>query len=99
MPQQIASLRGNYEKYLKEKAEREAQHLAAYNNQQREIAHLEDFVRRFRAKASKATQAQARLKQLEKIERIAPPQSVTEQFTLSFPSRNAAVSVSLHLIM
>ena len=40
---------GNYEKYLKEKAEREAQHLAAYNNQQREIAHLEDFVRRLRA--------------------------------------------------
>ncbi len=49
---------GNYEHYLKEKAEREAQQLAAYKNQQREIAHIEDFVRRFRAKANKASQAQ-----------------------------------------
>lgn len=76
---------GNYEKYLKEKAEREAQHLAAYNNQQREIAHLEDFVRRFRAKASKASQAQARLKQLEKMERIAAPESAADTIHFKFP--------------
>ncbi|MDA9317356.1 ABC-F family ATP-binding cassette domain-containing protein [bacterium] len=76
---------GNYEKYLKEKAEREAQYLAAYNNQQREIAHLEDFVRRFRAKASKATQAQARLKQLEKMERIAAPESAADTIHFKFP--------------
>ena len=76
---------GNYEHYLKQKAEREAQHLAAYNNQQREIAHLEDFVRRFRAKASKASQAQARLKQLEKMERIAPPESAADTISFSFP--------------
>lgn len=76
---------GNYEKYLKEKAEREAQHLAAYNNQQREIAHLEDFVRRFRAKASKASQAQARMKQLEKMERIAPPESAADTIHFKFP--------------
>ncbi|MGJ8638111.1 MAG: ribosomal protection-like ABC-F family protein [Opitutaceae bacterium] len=76
---------GNYEAYLKQKAEREAQHLAAYNNQQREIAHLEDFVRRFRAKASKATQAQARLKQLEKMERIEAPLSDADTISFSFP--------------
>ena len=76
---------GNYEKYLTEKAEREAQHLAAYNNQQREIAHLEDFVRRFRAKASKATQAQARVKQLEKMERIAAPESAADTIHFKFP--------------
>lgn len=76
---------GNYEKYLKEKADREAQHLAAYNNQQREIAHLEDFVRRFRAKASKASQAQARMKQLEKMERIAPPESAADTIHFKFP--------------
>lgn len=76
---------GNYEYYLQQKAEREAQHLAAYNNQQREIAHLEDFVRRFRAKASKASQAQARLKQLEKMERIAPPESAADTISFSFP--------------
>lgn len=76
---------GNYEDYLTQKAEREAQHLAAYNNQQREIAHLEDFVRRFRAKASKATQAQARLKQLEKMERIEAPESADKTIAFSFP--------------
>jgi ATP-binding cassette subfamily F protein 3 len=76
---------GNYEYYLKEKAEREAQHLAAYNNQQREIAHLEDFVRRFRAKASKASQAQARMKQLEKMERIAAPLSAADTIHFTFP--------------
>jgi ATP-binding cassette subfamily F protein 3 len=76
---------GNYEKYLKEKAEREAQHLAAYNNQQKEIAHLEDFVRRFPAKASKASQAQARLKQLEKMERIAAPESAADTIHFKFP--------------
>ncbi|MGC6423928.1 MAG: ABC-F family ATP-binding cassette domain-containing protein [Lentimonas sp.] len=76
---------GNYEAYLNQKTEREAQHLAAYNNQQREIAHLEDFVRRFRAKASKATQAQARLKQLEKMERIEAPLSEADTISFSFP--------------
>lgn len=76
---------GNYEKYLSEKAEREAQHLAAYNNQQREIAHLEDFVRRFRYQASKASQAQARLKQLEKMERIPPPESAASTIQFKFP--------------
>ncbi len=76
---------GNYEHYLKEKAEREAQHLAAYRNQQREIAHLEDFVRRFRAKATKASQAQARLKQLEKMERIAAPESAADTIHFTFP--------------
>ncbi|TVP77910.1 MAG: ABC transporter ATP-binding protein [Puniceicoccaceae bacterium] len=83
--QKLQRYTGNYEKYLKEKAEREAQHLAAYNNQQREIAHLEDFVRRFRAKASKASQAQARLKQLEKMERIAPPESAADTIHFKFP--------------
>jgi len=76
---------GNYEDYLTQKADREAQHLAAYNNQQREIAHLEDFVRRFRAKASKASQAQARMKQLDKMERIAAPESDAKTIAFSFP--------------
>jgi len=76
---------GNYEHYLKEKAEREAQHLAAYKNQQREIAHIEDFVRRFRYQANKATQAQARLKQLDKMERIPPPESDAKTIHFKFP--------------
>ncbi len=76
---------GNYDHYLKERAEREAQHLAAYKNQQREIAHLEDFVRRFRAQANKASQAQARLKQLEKMERIEAPLSAAKTIHFKFP--------------
>ncbi|HBM85916.1 MAG TPA: ABC transporter ATP-binding protein [Opitutae bacterium] len=82
---QLQRYHGNYDVYLSQKAERVAQHLAAYNNQQREIAHLEDFVRRFRAKASKASQAQARMKQLEKMERIAPPESAEDTISFSFP--------------
>lgn len=76
---------GNFDHYLKEKAEREGQQLAAYKNQQREIAHLEDFVRRFRAKATKASQAQARLKQLEKMERIEAPESAADTIHFKFP--------------
>ena len=76
---------GNYDRYLSQKAEREAQHRAAYRNQQREIAHHEDFIRRFRAKASKASQAQARIKQLEKMERIPAPEADAETLSFRFP--------------
>ena len=76
---------GNYETYLRQKAEREALHLAAYTNQQKEIEQLEAFINRFRAKASKASQAQARIKQLEKMERIAPPENAAETIAFSFP--------------
>ena len=53
----------------------EVQQLAAYKNQQREIAHLMEFVERFRAKASKASQAQSKLKQVERMEKIEAPGS------------------------
>ena len=76
---------GNYNRFLTQRAEREAQHLAAYRNQQREIAHHEDFIRRFRAKASKASQAQARIKQLEKMERIPAPEADAETISFRFP--------------
>ncbi|MFP4070001.1 MAG: ABC-F family ATP-binding cassette domain-containing protein [Opitutales bacterium] len=76
---------GNFEDYLRQKAEREAQQLAAYRNQQREIAHLEDFIRRFGAKANKASQAQSRVKQLEKMERIAAPESEAPVIHFKFP--------------
>ena len=82
---QLHRYHGNYETYLRQKAEREALHLAAYNNQQREIEQLETFINRFRAKASKASQAQARIKQLEKMERIAPPESAADTISFSFP--------------
>jgi ATP-binding cassette subfamily F protein 3 len=91
---------GDFDAYLKQQAEREAQHAAAYKNQQREIAHLEDFVRRFRAKATKATQAQARLKQLEKMERIEAPESAeaTLHFKFPQPPRSGQVVATLEAV-
>src|SRR5690606_11865084 len=60
-----------------------AQQGALFEKQQREIAHMEDFVRRFRAKASKARQAQSRIKALERMQRIAPAH-VDSPFEFSF---------------
>jgi ATP-binding cassette, subfamily F, member 3 len=65
---------GNYTKYLKQKDERRAQLEAAYRNQREQIEHLESFINRFRAQATKARQVQSRIKELEKIERIEIPE-------------------------
>lgn len=64
--------RGNYTAYERQKAERLAQQQAAYEKQQTRKKEIEDFVRRFRAKATKARQAQSRLKELARMEEIAP---------------------------
>src|SRR5438552_2520367 len=56
--------RGNWDSYVEQKAARGEQQLAAYKNQQKEIASLQQFADRFRAKASKASQAQSKLKQI-----------------------------------
>jgi ATP-binding cassette subfamily F protein 3 len=63
---------GGYSDYEQQRALSLSQQQNAFERQQREIAHIEDFVRRFKAKASKARQAQSRLKMLERMERIAP---------------------------
>ena len=76
---------GNYESYLEQKAAAEAQQLAAYKNQQREIAHKMEFVERFRAKNTKASQAQSKLKQIEKMEKIEAPTSEEKKISFSFP--------------
>jgi ATP-binding cassette subfamily F protein 3 len=81
----LVRYRGNYDDYLVQKAAKEEQHLAAYNNQQKEIEHLMDFVNRFRAKASKAAQAQSKLKQVERMEKIEAPTSADKKVSFSFP--------------
>ncbi len=63
---------GNYSDFERLRAERLAGQQAAYAEQQREIAHIRHYVDRFRAKATKARQAQSRLKALERMELIAP---------------------------
>jgi ATP-binding cassette subfamily F protein 3 len=65
---------GNFTKYLSQKDERRTQLQAAYTNQRQQIEHLEAFINRFRAQATKAKQVQSRIKELEKIERIEIPE-------------------------
>src|SRR6266853_483018 len=66
--------RGNWDEYVAQKAAREEQQLSAYKNQQKEIASLQQFADRFRAKASKASQAQDKLKQIARMEKIEAPE-------------------------
>ncbi len=75
---------GNYSQFERQRAERITQQRALDDSQKRQIAHLQSFVDRFRAKASKARQAQSRLKMIERIERVAPLIADPE-FEFEFP--------------
>jgi ATP-binding cassette subfamily F protein 3 len=77
--------RGNWDNYVEQKAAREEQQLAAYKNQQKEIASLQLFADRFRAKASKASQAQSKLKQIDRMEKIAAPVARGKTIKFHFP--------------
>ena len=77
--------RGNYDEYLVQREASEIQLLAAYKNQQREIGRLQDFADRFGAKASKASQAQSKLKQIDRMEKIEAPTGDDKKVSFSFP--------------
>src|SRR5690348_1799337 len=77
--------RGDWDSYVEQKAAREEQQLAAYKNQQKEIAALQLFADRFRAKASKASQAQSKLKQIDRMEKIAAPEAAGKTIRFRFP--------------
>ena len=77
--------RGNWDSYVEQKAAREEQQLSAYKNQQKEIASLQQFADRFRAKASKASQAQSKLKQIDRMEKIEAPVSREKTVHFRFP--------------
>src|SRR6185503_18342948 len=81
----LISYRGNYEDYLIQREAHEQQLQAAYKNQQREIAHLMKFVDRFRAKNTKASQAQSKLKQIERMDIVEAPQADQRQIKFEFP--------------
>ena len=70
--QQVNLYSGNYSDFEKIRAAKLANQQAEYDKQQREIAHIQHYVDRFRAKATKAKQAQSRLKALERMQLIAP---------------------------
>ena len=78
----IDSYVGDYDNFERARAEKIAQQNQAFQTQQAKIAHLEDFVRRFRAKATKAKQAQSRVKALERLTRIAPAHVTDGHFEL-----------------
>jgi len=81
---QVRAYRGNYSAFETQRAAELAVQASLYARQQREIRHMESFVERFRAKATKARQAQSRLKALERMQRIAPAHVDSAAFEFAF---------------
>jgi ATP-binding cassette subfamily F protein 3 len=77
--------RGTYDDYLLQREAHEQQLLAAFKHQEREIARLMEFVNRFRAKNTKATQAQSKLKQIERMGKIEAPVNDQREIDFQFP--------------
>ena len=76
---------GDYEAYLAQRSARQGQQIAAFKNQQREIAKLQAFIDRFGAKNTKASQAQSKRKQIERMEKIEAPESELASVHFRFP--------------
>jgi ATP-binding cassette subfamily F protein 3 len=70
--QTLTLYRGNYSQFERQRAEQMAQQQSVYEKQQRQVAHLQKFIDRFRAQATKAKQAQSRIKALERMTLLAP---------------------------
>lgn len=75
----------NYSKYVELRKERHEQQVRAFENQQKMIQDTEEFIERFRYKASKSVQVQSRIKQLEKLDRIEVDQEDNSRLNLKFP--------------
>lgn len=85
--QQLFKYKGNYTAFLSQRAERLRQDQLAWEKQQREVAHLQSFIDRFKAKATKAKQAQSRVKALAKMQELAPVRLDSSiQFSLPTPT-------------
>lgn len=88
---------GNYSRFEDMRAEQMSQQQAAFARQQDKIAHLQKFIDRFKAKATKAKQAQSRVKALERMEKIAPVLAEAEfQFEFDEPAQLPNPMLSLH---
>ena len=95
--QRITLYSGNYSAFEHIRAERLANQQSAHEKQQREIAHMQSFVERFRAKATKARQAQSRLKALQRMQEIAPAHVDSPfHFSLREPEKKPHTLLSLH---
>ncbi len=93
----IDSYAGNYDEFERARAERVMQQASAFQQQQKKIAHMEDFVRRFRAKATKAKQAQSRLKALERLIRVTPVHVEDGHFQLQIEAPERSPDVLLRV--
>jgi len=95
--QRITLYNGNYSAFEHIRAERLANQHSAHEKQQREIAHMQSFVERFRAKATKAKQAQSRLKALQRMQEIAPAHVDSPfHFSLREPEKKPNTLLRLH---
>ncbi len=94
--QKVMLYTGNYSAFEKLRAEKLAQQQSAYERQQREIAHIQSFITRFKAKATKAKQAQSRVKSLQRMELIAQAH-VDSPFSFQFPQPDQAPNPLLKL--
>lgn len=86
-----------YTRYKELRSERKEQELAAYANQQKQIKDTEEFIERFRAKATKAVQVQSRIKQLDRMEKIEIEEEDTSSMRFSFPPAPHSGKVSLRI--
>ena len=94
--QKTNSYKGNYSLFEKVRSERLALQQAAYEKQQRRRKDVEGFIARFRAKASKAKQAQSRIKELQRMEDVAPAH-VDSPFYFNFPEAKKAHSALVNI--
>jgi ATP-binding cassette subfamily F protein 3 len=94
--QQIKRYGGNYSQFEVLRGQQLVLQQSAFDKQQKTIAHLESFITRFKAKATKARQAQSRMKALEKMERIAPAH-IASPFTFEFRPADSAPNPMLVL--
>lgn len=87
----------HYSKYVELRKERREQQIRAYENQQKMIQDTEEFIERFRYKATKAVQVQSRIKQLEKLERIEVDLEDTARLNLKFPPSPRSGSIPVEI--
>jgi ATP-binding cassette, subfamily F, member 3 len=96
----LQSYAGNYDDFVVQKEARRSQQLAAYKNQQRRIEQLQTFIDRFGAKNTKASQAQSKRKEIERMERVEAPENEAAPIHFRFPqpARSGARVIKLSQI-
>jgi ATP-binding cassette subfamily F protein 3 len=94
--QKITNYSGNYSQFERQKHAKQVLQQAEFEKQQKEIQHLESFINRFKAKASKATQAQSRVKALDKMDKVSAVQ-IRQKFGFEFKGINKNITELIDL--